>query len=596
MDPETDVDDLLKSLGRWGNFQKFQLAFNLLGFWPAAFHLLSIVFIGYRPDFECKVPENVYNNETFYPSSDVSYTVGQCDVKVFRNMTNSTSDSTISCSEYSYPFPTDRSFVTEWDLVCDRSALAEFTQTLMMIGQAIGATVCTSLSDRFGRKNLCLVSHILLLAFGIAVSFSPNFIVFAVLRFFTGIFQQGFAMSLTVLNLEILPMESRYLAEVYGLLIWTTGVAMITPFGYFLRHYSWRYTQLALTLVSSYALIQYWLQEESIRWLLINNKLKEAERIVRKAARWNKVKYDDVMKRVTQMKEEKKSISENETDLIRKDETLQNKTVYADTSFTKPYSSLNKDEALLIYKDTTNTLSSQLTTQLDSKVKEDSTKGNAFAVEHLNATHIFREKRIFINSLILWITWVTNSLTYYALTLTSTSLAGNRFLNYLLSGLVEYPAALLQFLMLKRTGRKTTCFVFHIVAGSSLAVATVFRYFSATKVFTFVGKMSITGSFSTIFLYTPELYPTNLRNVGIGFSSAASRAGGMIAPFAGTMAMYVAWGPGAVFGIMCFIVSFLCLYLPETRGHELPQTIGELKQWYKQHSGRGKKRNIKEKL
>lgn len=28
---------------------------------------------------------------------------------------------------------------------------------------------------------------------------------------------------------------------------------------------------------------------------------------------------------------------------------------------------------------------------------------------------------------------------------------------------------------------------------------------------TFAGKMSVTGSFSTLFLFTPELYPTNLR-------------------------------------------------------------------------------------
>lgn len=28
---------------------------------------------------------------------------------------------------------------------------------------------------------------------------------------------------------------------------------------------------------------------------------------------------------------------------------------------------------------------------------------------------------------------------------------------------------------------------------------------------TFAGKMSVTGSFSVLFLFTPELYPTNLR-------------------------------------------------------------------------------------
>ena len=37
----------------------------------------------------------------------------------------------------------------------------------------------------------------------------------------------------------------------------------------------------------------------------------------------------------------------------------------------------------------------------------------------------------------------------------------------------------------------------------------------ASLVFTLIGKMAITGSFSTIFLFTPELYPTNLRYICI---------------------------------------------------------------------------------
>ncbi|KAK3098694.1 hypothetical protein FSP39_022115 [Pinctada imbricata] len=576
MDPDTDVDDLLKALGTWGKFQRFQLLFNLFGIWPTAFHVLSTVFI-YRPGFDCRIPdENIYNTTSL--DTDVSYEIGQCNVKVMMNATNTTSESTLGCNGYSYAFPKDRSYVTEWDLVCDRSALGEFTQTLLMIGQAVGATVCTSLSDRFGRKTLNLSSHLCLFVVGIAMAFSPNYTVFAVLRFFMGLFQQGMAMSITVITLEIIPMEKRFLVEIFGLLIWTSGVAMITPFGYFLRHYSWRYTQLALTLVSSYSLIQYWIQEESIRWLLINNKLKEAERIVRKAARWNNVKYDDVIKEVEKMRAEKILMENNVgNDGSQEESFIQNNS--NNDSQSKPFheqDSMNKNGTGKI----------------------------GYEVEHLNATHIFREKRILINSLILWFTWITNSLTYFALTLTSTSLAGNRFLNYLLMCLVEYPAALVEFLCLNRIGRKKTCIMFHVICGLSLATATFANYYSdgndslvtTSRVFTFVGKMSITGSFSTIFLYTPELYPTNLRNVGIGFSSAASRAGGMVSPFAATLAMYVAWGPGAVFGSMCFIVSFLCLYLPETRGHELPQTIEELKQWYKQHSGRGNRKAAKETL
>ncbi|KAK3097972.1 hypothetical protein FSP39_014956 [Pinctada imbricata] len=549
MDSNTDVDDVLKSLGTWGKYQTFQLALSTIGIWPSAFQLLSIVFTGYRPDFECDTDQIDSTNITNIVTSNISFEVRQCDVTLFRNSTNSTTVSKHACKGYLYSIPKDRSFVTEWDLVCDRSALAEFSQTLAMIGQAIGATVCTSLADRFGRKTITVSSHLCILTLGIAIAFSPNYTVFAILRFFIGIFQQGIGMAGAILNLEIIPMENRYIVEILGQLTWTTGVALVTAFGYFLRDYSWRYTHIAISLFSCYSIIQYWIQEESIRWLIINNKLKEAERIVRKAARWNNVKYDDVIKRLEILKEKKKSLATKET-LTEKEEITRMININAD-----------------------DTMPQKACLDMESQTSD---------VEYLNVTHIFREKIILFNSLILWFAWVTDSLTYYGLTLTSTSLAGDRFVNYLITALVEYPAVFIEFFILNRYLFDCLHGFFSVTDGNSSLI-------TSSRVFTFLGKMTITGAFSTIFLYTPELYPTNLRNVGLGLSSAISRLGGMVAPFAGILAMYISWGPGAAFGIMCVIVSLLCLYLPETRGFELPQTIEELKQWYRQHSGKKRK-------
>jgi hypothetical protein len=48
--------------------------------------------------------------------------------------------------------------------------------------------------------------------------------------------------------------------------------------------------------------------------------------------------------------------------------------------------------------------------------------------------------------------------------------------------------------------------------------------------------------------------------------------------------VHVPWAPGAIFGIMCLIVAFLMLLLPETAGHELPQNIEELRTWYKDNA------------
>ena len=45
---------------------------------------------------------------------------------------------------------------------------------------------------------------------------------------------------------------------------------------------------------------------------------------------------------------------------------------------------------------------------------------------------------------------ITINLTYYALTLTSTSLAGNMYLNFFLNGLMEYIACFVEMIMLQR--------------------------------------------------------------------------------------------------------------------------------------------------
>lgn len=150
--------------------------------------------------------------------------------------------------------------------------------------------------------------------------------------------------------------------------------------------------------------------------------------------------------------------------------------------------------------------------------------------------------------------------------------------------------------MMKRIGRRSITIIFHATSAIALLIATLVHSFGGVEssmtttslVFTLIGKMAITGSFSTIFLFTTELYPTNLRNVGIGMSSAFARLGGMLSPFAGTLAKQASWAPAAIFTCMCFLVTVAVTNLPETRGVELPSTIGELEEWHKKQTTKKK--------
>ena len=46
-----------------------------------------------------------------------------------------------------------------------------------------------------------------------------------------------------------------------------------------------------------------------------------------------------------------------------------------------------------------------------------------------------------------------------------------------------------------------------------------------------LGKFAFTMSFTVVYAYTAEIYPTVLRNVGMGMCSSAARIGSITAPF-----------------------------------------------------------------
>ena len=74
--------------------------------------------------------------------------------------------------------------------MCDRAYLKDLTQTILVVGVMFGAVTCTTLSDKFGRRPILLFSEYAMIIVGVATAIAPNYYVFAVLRFFTGVFFQ----------------------------------------------------------------------------------------------------------------------------------------------------------------------------------------------------------------------------------------------------------------------------------------------------------------------------------------------------------------------------------------------------------------------
>jgi len=46
-----------------------------------------------------------------------------------------------------------------------------------------------------------------------------------------------------------------------------------------------------------------------------------------------------------------------------------------------------------------------------------------------------------------------------------------------------------------------------------------------------IGKMAITSSYGTVYIFSAEQFPTVVRNIGIGAASTSARIGGILAPY-----------------------------------------------------------------
>lgn len=99
---------------------------------------------------------------------------------------------------------------------------------------------------------------------------------------------------------------------------------------------------------------------------------------------------------------------------------------------------------------------------------------------------------------------------------------------------------------------------------------------SAKLILMMIGKLGITLSFDLIYVYTPELFPTAVRNVGLGAMSTSARIGGILAPFLAHVMISDTQTPFILYGVMCTTCGFLGLFLPETVAKKIPESMDDI--------------------
>ncbi|XP_028401286.1 solute carrier family 22 member 15-like [Dendronephthya gigantea] len=267
------IDESFKKIGEFRQYQWYIL--TLMGYCiltVAAFNGMIVAFIAAEPDWKCV---EGYKNNTVCRFNN-SITLTSDDYKARCKMPRE-----------AWTFVDDfTSIVTEYDLVCGDSILLSFAQSSWWFGMLVGLLFAGSLSDKYGRRKIISAGFIISTTAAIVVVFPKNFVVFIVCRLIFGL-GSGF------INSSAFSLLTEFTTDKYhswlgiGYFTFYALGLMILPLIGFLAP-AWRTFLLITALFAAPVLLLVWLIPESPRWLLLNQKEKEARNQLLKVAKMNK--------------------------------------------------------------------------------------------------------------------------------------------------------------------------------------------------------------------------------------------------------------------------------------------------------------------
>ncbi|KAG9355574.1 hypothetical protein JZ751_000412 [Albula glossodonta] len=197
-----------------------------------------------------------------------------------------------------------------------------------------------------------------------------------------------------------------------------------------------------------------------------------------------------------------------------------------------------------------------------------------------SAMDLLRTPQMRKRALVLFYVWFVNVLVYYGLSLGVSDLGVNLYMTQFVFGLVEIPARSLVLVFLP-CSRRLPQSAFLALGGMAclLTLAVPSEMPNVLTGLAMLGKFGITASFAIIYVYTAEIFPTVLRQTGIGVSSMFARLGGVLAPLINLLHSHNPMAPMLIFGSTPLLGAALALLLPETANRPLPDTIEEAEHW-----------------
>lgn len=215
----------------------------------------------------------------------------------------------------------------------------------------------------------------------------------------------------------------------------------------------------------------------------------------------------------------------------------------------------------------------------DLELHAKATNTKASNVSRGNAFDLIRTPNLRMKTICICFNWLVCGLAFFGVAQYIGQSGGNIFWNVAVSAFLELPGTFFCIYTMKAWGRKITLIASNTLAGICLVLIAFLPAYQVELAS--IGLVGMSISFPTVYLYAGELFPTVIRNVGIGAASMIARIGSMVAPFVITLKVINPAFPPIVLGIFPLIGAILVLRLPETCGQPLPATIEDAEEFGK---------------
>ncbi|XP_026289553.1 solute carrier family 22 member 4 [Frankliniella occidentalis] len=556
-----DLDTILLQLGDFGRFQfanYVAISFPILF---SAIYTLTYVFTAKDLEYRCRVPEcegaagplgdkglvqylpdwlvhAVPHDGGGQPSACHRYAphtwngssvAGGCSADLFNK-------EVVRCQDWVFEPGQMNSIASEWNITCDENKWQlSIVGTVNNIGLFAGLPFAGFWSDRYGRKSLLFYSWAVTCCMGIIRSFSTNLGMMLTFEFLDAFFGAGVFSAGFILALEFVGPDKRVMAGTVLNLFYSAGQVVLGAVAWAV--FDWRWMLRSIYVPGFLCLLLLWPTPESVRWLASKGRYAEADSIIRKVAKFNRITINEAL--------------EDRVDLVQ----VKGEDTVKQTDAEKGL--LGKSRKIS---------------------REEKSKGclaEGSTISNLLAT--FKSSRLLVRFINCSYCWMANTFVYYGLSLNSVSMAGNDYLNFILVTLIELPALLAQLWLMGVFGRRACLSSTMIIAGacciSFLAIPEGYLYTRLTMFM--IGKFAITISFAVVYVYTAELFPTNVRHSLLGYCSMFGRIGSMLAPQTPLLATINESLPLTLFAVSSIVGGFFSLFFPETKDKSLPDSIKE---------------------